>query len=210
MLNCHFSIYLGAHIVPAIIGFFAITAYTRLLNPGGIRRLRRRHERRRNFRRGLFHVDTIVGLALPSDVRGRRLSRHRDHGVCADRSGDLQDAPFTVLLFHPNFSVNVLAAGMFVAVAVGAFEIGQEFERARLEAVPLCRHRRHTKRAWAGPRVSRDRNGLGRHRTDRGIRNKLALGTIINSQAAARAYRDGSAPSSFNSLATDCRCRSED
>ena len=33
MLNRYFSIYLGAHLLPAAIGFFAITAYTRLLSP---------------------------------------------------------------------------------------------------------------------------------------------------------------------------------
>src|ERR1700682_2384349 len=33
MLNRYFSIYLAAHLVPASIGFFAITAYTRLLSP---------------------------------------------------------------------------------------------------------------------------------------------------------------------------------
>jgi len=33
MLNRHFSIYLAAYVLPAAVGFFAITAYTRLLSP---------------------------------------------------------------------------------------------------------------------------------------------------------------------------------
>ena len=33
MLNRHFSIYLIAYILPAAVGFFAVTAYTRLLTP---------------------------------------------------------------------------------------------------------------------------------------------------------------------------------
>ena len=33
MLNRHFSIYLVAYILPAAVGFFAVTAYTRLLTP---------------------------------------------------------------------------------------------------------------------------------------------------------------------------------
>lgn len=33
MLNRHFSVYLIAHLLPALIGFVAITLYTRLLSP---------------------------------------------------------------------------------------------------------------------------------------------------------------------------------
>jgi O-antigen/teichoic acid export membrane protein len=132
MLNRHFSIYLGAHIVPAIIGFFAITAYTRLLNPAEY---------------GVYVVGmSVAGIFGAVFFTWIRLSVSRYQATSADvdfRGTAIMAfvltvlaissiAPFTVLLFHPNFSVNVLAAGMFVAVAVGAFEIGQEFERARL------------------------------------------------------------------------------
>ena len=33
MLNRHFSVYLAAYLLPAAVGFLAVTAYTRLLSP---------------------------------------------------------------------------------------------------------------------------------------------------------------------------------
>jgi O-antigen/teichoic acid export membrane protein len=132
MLNRHFSIYLGAHIVPAIIGFFAITAYTRLLNPAEY---------------GVYVVGmSVAGIFGAVCFTWIRLSVSRYQATCADVDfrgtaiiafvltvlAITSVTPLAVLLFRPNFSINVLAAGMFVALAVGAFEIGQEFERARL------------------------------------------------------------------------------
>ena len=132
MLNRHFSIYLGAHLVPAVIGFFAITIYTRLLNP---------HEY------GVYVVGMgVAGILGAVCFAWIRLSVARYQATSADvdfRGTALLAfgltvfaisslAPAALLLFQFDISIDVMIASIFVAVAVGAFDISQEFQRATL------------------------------------------------------------------------------
>jgi O-antigen/teichoic acid export membrane protein len=129
MLNRYFSIYLAAHLVPASIGFFAITAYTRLLSPAEY---------------GVYVVGMsiagILGAVFFAWIR-LSVSRYQATSAIVDFRGTAIVAfGLTVLaicsiapvaiLFHRDVSVNLLGASIFVAITVNAVEIGQEFERA--------------------------------------------------------------------------------
>ncbi len=132
MLNRHFSIYLGAHLVPAVIGFFAITIYTRLLTP---------HEY------GVYVVGMgvagIIGAVCFAWIR-MSVARYQATSADIDFRGTAilafgltvaaiaALAPAALLLFHFDISIDVVVASVFVAVAVGAFDISQEFQRATL------------------------------------------------------------------------------
>jgi O-antigen/teichoic acid export membrane protein len=131
MLNRYFSIYLGAHLLPAAIGFFAITAYTRLLSPAEY---------------GVYVVGMsiagILGAVFFAWIR-LSVSRYQATSAAVDFRGTAMVAfsltvlalcslaPFA-MLFYRGVSVNLLAASIFVAIAVNAVEIGQDFERANL------------------------------------------------------------------------------
>jgi O-antigen/teichoic acid export membrane protein len=131
MLNRYFSIYLAAHLVPAAIGFFAITAFTRLLNPAEY---------------GVYVVGmSIAGILGAVFFAWIRLSVSRYQATSASvdfRGTAIMAFGLTVLalcsiaplalLFHRGVSVNLLIASIFVAISVNAVEIGQDFERASL------------------------------------------------------------------------------
>jgi O-antigen/teichoic acid export membrane protein len=131
MLNRHFSIYLAAYLLPAAVGFFAITAYTRLLSPAEY---------------GVYVVGLsiagIVGAVFFAWIR-LSVSRYQAMSAEADYRGTAVvafaltiaalcgTAPL-VLLFHRGIGVDLLLASMFVAITANAVDIGQEFERAKL------------------------------------------------------------------------------
>lgn len=131
MLNRHFSIYLVAYILPAAVGFFAVTAYTRLLSPGEY---------------GVY----VVGISL-AGILGAiffawiKLSVSRYQAMSADvdfRGTAMVAFGLTaailcaltplVFLFRSDVSVELLLASMFVAIMANAVDVGQEFERAKL------------------------------------------------------------------------------
>jgi O-antigen/teichoic acid export membrane protein len=131
MLNRYFSIYLAAHLVPAAIGFFAITAFTRLLSPAEY---------------GVYVVGMgiagILGAVFFAWIR-LSVSRYQATSATVDFRGTaIMAFGLTVLalcsiaplalLFHRGVSVNLLVASIFVAITVNAVEIGQDFERAGL------------------------------------------------------------------------------
>ncbi|ABD86239.1 lipopolysaccharide biosynthesis protein [Rhodopseudomonas palustris] len=132
MLNRYFSIYLGAHLVPAVIGFIAITAYTRLLNPAEY---------------GVYVVGMsiagIVGAVFFVWIR-LSVSRYQASSADVDFRGTAMVAygltlaamgcvaPAAILLLSPDVNVYLLVGGVFTALAVGAFDIAQEFARATL------------------------------------------------------------------------------
>ncbi|HXH45518.1 MAG TPA: oligosaccharide flippase family protein [Bradyrhizobium sp.] len=131
MLNRHFSIYLVAYILPAAVGFFAVTAYTRLLSPAEY---------------GVY----VVGMSL-AGILGAiffawiklSVSRYQAMSAEVDFRGTAMVAfaltaavlcattPL-VFLFRSDVSVALLLASMFVAIMANAVDVGQEFERAKL------------------------------------------------------------------------------
>jgi len=131
MLNRYFSIYLAAHLVPAAIGFFAITAYTRLLSPAEY---------------GVYVVGIsiagILGAVFFAWIR-LSVSRYQATSAAIDFRGTAivafgltvlaicSIAPVAILV-HRDVSVSLLGASIFVAITVNAVEIGQDFERANL------------------------------------------------------------------------------
>ncbi|MFK4505398.1 oligosaccharide flippase family protein [Bradyrhizobium daqingense] len=131
MLNRHFSIYLVAYILPAAVGFFAVTAYTRLLSPAEY---------------GVY----VVGISL-AGILGAiffawiKLSVSRYQAMSADvdfrgtaivafvlTAATLCAMTPLVFLFRTDVSVELLLASMFVAIMANAVDVGQEFERAKL------------------------------------------------------------------------------
>lgn len=131
MLNRHFSIYLAAYILPAAVGFFAVTAYTRLLSPAEY---------------GVYVVGlSIAGILGAIFFAWIRLSVSRYQAMSAevDFRGTVMvgfvmtvavlcaAAPL-VFLFRSDVSAELLFASIFVAVMANAVDVGQEFERAKL------------------------------------------------------------------------------
>ncbi|MGV7218232.1 lipopolysaccharide biosynthesis protein [Bradyrhizobium sp. UFLA05-112] len=131
MLNRHFSIYLAAYILPAAVGFFAITTYTRLLSPAEY---------------GVY----VVGLSIASILGAiffawikLSVSRYQAMSPEVDFRGTAMvafvltvsalcaTAPLT-FLFHRDVSYELLLASVFVAITANAVDVGQEFERAKL------------------------------------------------------------------------------
>jgi O-antigen/teichoic acid export membrane protein len=131
MLNRHFSIYLAAYLLPAVVGFFGMTAYTRLLSPAEY---------------GVYVVGLsiagILGAVFFAWIR-LSVSRYQAMSTEVDFRGTAMvgftltvvalcaSAPL-VLLVHRGVSIDLLLASMFVAIAANAVDIGQEFERAKL------------------------------------------------------------------------------
>lgn len=131
MLNRHFSIYLVAYILPAAVGFFAVTAYTRLLSPAEY---------------GVY----VIGISL-AGILGAiffawiklSVSRYQAMSAEVDFRGTAMVAfgltaavlcattPL-VFLFRSDVSAELLLASMFVAIMANAVDVGQEFERAKL------------------------------------------------------------------------------
>ncbi|WP_298873291.1 oligosaccharide flippase family protein [uncultured Bradyrhizobium sp.] len=130
MLNRHFSIYLVSYVLSAAMGFFAVTAYTRLLTPGDY---------------GVYVVGmSIAGILGAIFFAWIKLSVSRYQAMSADvdfRGTAMVGFALTVLamgtatplvfLFRSDVSVELVLASMFVAIMSNGFDVGQEFERAK-------------------------------------------------------------------------------
>ncbi|RXH16838.1 lipopolysaccharide biosynthesis protein [Bradyrhizobium guangzhouense] len=130
MLNRHFSIYLVSYILSAAMGFFAVTAYTRLLTPAEY---------------GVYVVGmSIAGILGAIFFAWIKLSVSRYQAMSAEvdfRGTAMVGFALTVLamcaatplvfLFRSDVSVALVLASMFVAIMSNGFDVGQEFERAK-------------------------------------------------------------------------------
>jgi O-antigen/teichoic acid export membrane protein len=131
MLNRHFSIYLAAYLLPAAVGFFAITAYTRLLSPAEY---------------GVYVVGiSIAGILGAIFFAWIKLSVSRYQAISSEvdfRGTAMVAFALTVavlcattpliFLFRSDVSIELLLASVFVAIMANAVDVGQEFERAKL------------------------------------------------------------------------------
>jgi O-antigen/teichoic acid export membrane protein len=150
MLNRYVTIYLVAHLVPAAIGFVALTTYTRLLSPAEY---------------GVYVVGmSVAGILAAVFFTWIRLSvsRHQATSADVDFRGTAIIAygltvaaiagavPAAVMLFRPDIDLYGLAGSVFMASTLSAFEICQEFRRANLR--PL---------RYAALSVSRSALGFG-------------------------------------------------
>ncbi|MBW7961981.1 oligosaccharide flippase family protein [Bradyrhizobium sp. BR 10261] len=130
MLNRHFSIYLVSYLLSAAMGFFAVTAYTRLLTPAEY---------------GVYVVGmSMAGILGAIFFAWIKLSVSRYQAMSADvdfRGTAMAGFALTVLamcaatplvfLFRSDVSVELVLASMFVAIMSNGFDVGQEFERAK-------------------------------------------------------------------------------
>ncbi|WFU79758.1 oligosaccharide flippase family protein [Bradyrhizobium sp. CIAT3101] len=130
MLNRHFSIYLASYILSAAVGFFAVTAYTRLLTPAEY---------------GVYVVGmSIAGILGAIFFAWIKLSVSRYQAMSAEvdfRATAMVGFALTVaamcaatplvFLFRNDVGVELVLASMFVAIMSNAFDVGQEFERAK-------------------------------------------------------------------------------
>ena len=136
MISPYALIYLFAYAVPAFIGFLALIVYTHLLSPAEY---------------GLY----VVGAGVAALVTNlcftwvrQSISRYQASSPELDLRSEAAVAyggtvaviacvaPVAVFAARfvtpPNFGFALLAASVFLAVSLGAFELAQEFKRARL------------------------------------------------------------------------------
>ncbi len=127
------AIYLIANIVPAILGALALILYTHLLSPAQY---------------GLYVIAaSIAGIVSALFFNWVRLSVSRYQATSPEL--DLRPeaavayggtviavaclAPLVIFVVRPDISFGILAGSLFLSLSVTAFELGQEFRRARLD-----------------------------------------------------------------------------
>jgi O-antigen/teichoic acid export membrane protein len=133
MLNRYVFIYLFAHLVPAAIGFVALTTYTHLLSP-------------REY--GVYVVGmSVAGIVAAVFFAWIRLSVARYQATSTEL--DLRGtailayagtvtvmaslAPLVFLVGGGALDGSLFAGSLFIALSLSAFEISQEFRRAQLK-----------------------------------------------------------------------------
>ena len=136
MISSYALIYLLGYAVPAFVGFFALIVYTHLLSPAEY---------------GLYVVGSgIAALATTLCFTWVRqsVSRYQASSPNIDLRPEATAAyggtvavvaclaPITMFIAQfaapSNIGSGMLAASLFLSVSLGAFEISQEFKRARL------------------------------------------------------------------------------
>jgi O-antigen/teichoic acid export membrane protein len=132
MINPYVLIYLGANLVPSIIGFLALILYTHLLSPAEY---------------GIY----VIGVGIAGIVSGMffawvRLSvaRYQARSPDLDLRAEAVIAygvtvvvlacltPAALIIARPNIGFGVVAGSVFMSLAFTSFEISQEFKRAQL------------------------------------------------------------------------------
>jgi len=132
MISRYALVYLVAHVMPAMIGFGATIFYTHLLSPGEY---------------GIY----VIGAGIAGIVSGvffswirLAVSRYQPSSPELDLRAAAIIAyggttiviacltPVVVFLAHPNLGFGIIAGSLLLSLSLTAFEIGQEFRRARL------------------------------------------------------------------------------
>jgi O-antigen/teichoic acid export membrane protein len=135
MINPYAVIYLAAYMVPAAVGFLALIIYTHLLSPAEY---------------GLYVVGvSIAGIVSALFFTWVRLSvsRYQARSPDLDLRGEAAVAyggtvaviaavtPVAMVMIRPDIGFGFVAASLFLSLCSTAFEIGQEFKRARFNPV---------------------------------------------------------------------------
>jgi len=135
MINPYAVIYLAAYMVPAAVGFLALILYTHLLSPAEY---------------GIYVVGvSIAGIVSALFFTWVRLSvsRYQARSPDLDLRGEAVVAyggavtviacltPAVMLIVRPEVGLGFVAASLFLSLSSTAFEIGQEFKRARFNPV---------------------------------------------------------------------------
>jgi O-antigen/teichoic acid export membrane protein len=135
MMNPYTLIYLGAHLMPAIVGFFALILYTHLLTPAEY---------------GVY----VVGMGIAAIVsalfftwvrmsvarfqaRSPELDMRADAAAAYGLTAVVMAAllPIALFIFRPSIGIALIMASVFVALTNTAFDISMEFKRAQLNAL---------------------------------------------------------------------------
>ena len=132
MINPYALIYLLSYIGPAAIGFLALIVYTHLLSPAEY---------------GLYVVGSsiagVVSALFFAWVR-QSVSRYQARAPQLDLRIEAAVAfvgtvavvaclaPVAILIVRPNVELGTIAGALFLSFSLTAFEISQEFRRARL------------------------------------------------------------------------------
>ncbi len=132
MISPYALIYLVAHTVPAIIGFLALILYTHLLSPAEY---------------GIYVIGaSIAGIVSAMFFSWVRLSvsRYQAKFPELDLRAEAVVAyggtvvviacltPAAILIARPNVGFGIIAGSLLLSLSLTAFEISQEFRRARL------------------------------------------------------------------------------
>jgi len=135
MINPYAVIYLAAYMVPAAVGFLALILYTHLLSPAEY---------------GIYVVGvSISGIVSALFFTWVRLSvsRYQARSPDLDLRGEAAVAyggtvvviacltPAVMLVIRPDVGFGFVVASLFFSLSSTAFEIGQEFKRARFNPV---------------------------------------------------------------------------
>jgi O-antigen/teichoic acid export membrane protein len=131
MISPYALIYLAAYMVPAIVGFVALILYTHLLSPAEY---------------GIYVVGvSIAGIVSALFFTWVRLSisRYQARSPELDLRAEAGLAyagtvlvigcltPVAMLVVRPNIGLGFIAASLFLSLSSTAFDISQEFKRAR-------------------------------------------------------------------------------
>jgi O-antigen/teichoic acid export membrane protein len=135
MINPYAVIYLAAYMVPAAVGFLALILYTHLLSPAEY---------------GIYVIGvSIAGIVSALFFTWVRLSvsRYQARSPDLDLRGEAAVAyggtvtliacltPIAMLVIRPEVGFGFVAASLFLSLSSTAFEVGQEFKRARFNPV---------------------------------------------------------------------------
>jgi O-antigen/teichoic acid export membrane protein len=135
MISPHVLIYLVSYMLPALIGFLALILYTHLLSPAEY---------------GVY----VIGASIAGIISGvffswvrLSVSRYQARSLDVDLRAEAIVAfggmvvviacltPVAIFIVRPNVGFGIIAGSLLLSLSLTAFEISQEFRRARLNPV---------------------------------------------------------------------------